>query len=137
MNNLCKHILLLNPPGDQPYLRGGYCSGVSKGMYYYPAIDLVIQSGILAEQFQVSVYDAIVEKATFSDLIEYLKNNGIDVILAVTAHCSWKKDLELLGSIASSFPEVRIFLTGGYLLFQGIRFDRTKSLAPTRKSSRF
>lgn len=118
-------VLLFNPPGDLPYLRGGYCSGVSKGKYYYPAIDLLVQSGYLADHFQVSVYDAIMDKASPEHIIQYLKQHPADVILAVTAHCSWKTDLDMMHMIADHFPGIRLFLTGGYLLFQGQEILKT------------
>ena len=54
-------VLLLNPPGRELYIRGGHCSTASKARYYLPTKDLLIQSGILAQMFDVRVVDAIIE----------------------------------------------------------------------------
>ena len=52
-------VLLLNPPGEKLYQRDMYCSNISKGKYYWPAIDLLILSGILGQSYEVDVLDAV------------------------------------------------------------------------------
>jgi len=48
--------------GDQLYARDKYCTSVSKAVYYWPQVDLILLSGILKNNFDIFVIDAIVEK---------------------------------------------------------------------------
>ena len=55
-------ILLLNPPGDELFLRDYYCSKVSKADYVYQPVDLVVMSGIVSRDgHEMAVIDAIVD----------------------------------------------------------------------------
>lgn len=52
-------ILLLNPPARYKVLRDYYCCTHSKTGYLWHPIDLLVQSGILKDEFDVLVCDAI------------------------------------------------------------------------------
>lgn len=41
-------VILLNPPAEKLYQRDNYNVSISKGDYYWPPIDLIFLSGILA-----------------------------------------------------------------------------------------
>lgn len=108
-------ILLLNPPSRNLSLRDQYCSFSSKSKYYWPPIDLLIQSGILSLKHKVLVYDAIVEKATENQCINYIKKIKPDIILSVTGISSCGEDFDFFAKIKNQ-TNAKIFLSGGFLL---------------------
>ena len=69
-----KKILLLNPPGKKRYLRDQYCSSSAKADYYWPAIDLLVLSGILSRDFNIEVVDAIVQKMSAEQTIRFIED---------------------------------------------------------------
>lgn len=108
-------ILLLNPPNKNLSLRDQYCSFSSKSKYYWPPIDLLIQSGILSTKHDVVAFDAIVEKSTDNQCLEYIKKINPDIILAVTGVSSYCGDFSFFDKVKRSI-ETKIFLSGGFLL---------------------
>ena len=82
-------ILLLNPPGDKLYQRDMYCSAVSKANYYWPAIDLLILSGILGEKYEVHILDAIAEKLEPERCLARIKKENFKAIIFLTGTASW------------------------------------------------
>lgn len=113
-----KRVLLLNPPGDELYLRDNYCSFTSKANYYWPAIDLLAQSGILWEHFDVHVRDALVEKESFADCLRYIEKLAPQVVLLVTGYASKRNDNLFMRQLKQRLPDVRIIVSGGYPFFQ-------------------
>jgi len=113
-----KKVLLLNPPGDRKYLRGGYCTNESKARYYYPASDLIIQSGILRTEFDVDYIDAVADDLDFPECLLRIREGGYYGLLAVTASCSWRRDSDFFTAVRRECGEVRIILSGGFLLHQ-------------------
>lgn len=108
-------VLLLNPPGRRLYLRDQYCSSVSKASYYWPPIDLIITSGIIAGEHEVLVLDAIIEKLSFKKCLDFIKRQNIDFVLFVTGVSSWEEDLQFAQSIKDSCNCILI-ASGGVLL---------------------
>jgi len=111
-------ILLLNPPSDQKHLRGNYCSNVSKGFYYYPAIDLLVQSGILDQPFDITICDAIAERKRENEVLNIITREKYDGIYAVTGSSSRPSDLRFFQKIKEIIPTSRLLVSGGYLLTQ-------------------
>jgi len=109
-------ILILNTPSKQKHLRSNYCSNVSKGRYYYPAIDLLAQSSILSKEFDVSVLDAIAENKDAQFTLDYIDKNNFDGVYALTGSSSRKDDLKFFKSLKEKFPQLKLLITGGYLL---------------------
>ncbi|MFA9454076.1 MAG: hypothetical protein ACERK6_09190, partial [Candidatus Aminicenantaceae bacterium] len=97
-------VLLLNPPGDKLYQRDLYCSNVSKANYYWPSIDLLIQSGILGEAFQVDILDAIVEKLGPDECLAKIRAGGYAAVLFLTGTASWQQDFAFLARIKDGTP---------------------------------
>ncbi|MCB0308048.1 MAG: radical SAM protein [Bdellovibrionales bacterium] len=111
-------ILLINPPANQAHLRGNYCSNVSKGIYYYPAIDLLVQSGILHGAFDIQVLDAIATPKTSKEIFQYIAKESFDGVYAVTGSSSRTEDLVFFSELKQNFPNIRLLVSGGYLLTQ-------------------
>ena len=115
-----KKVLLLNPPGNRPYIRDYYCSHISKGIYYWPGCDLLVLSGILHKDYKVKVLDAIVSKMGFEECLKKIKDMDIDVIIFITGSVSWKEDFAFLEQVKKE-KEVSMVASGDFLLFEGSR----------------
>ncbi|MDD4979714.1 MAG: radical SAM protein [Candidatus Omnitrophica bacterium] len=113
-----KKVLLLNPPGEKRYIRDYYCSKVSKAWYIYPPVDLLILSGILYEQFDVRVIDAIVRKTPVKKCLEEIKDFSPDAIIFLTGAVSKGEDLEFIKKI-KQHSSVLAVASGDYLLEKG------------------
>ena len=118
-----KKILLLNPPGDRPYIRDYYCSHVSKGVYYWPGYDLLVLSGILSKEYRVEVLDAIISRMSFEECFSRIKEMDIDVIIFITGSVSWREDFSFLEKVKKE-KKVLMIASGDFLLFQGSKIMR-------------
>lgn len=132
-------VLLLNPPGDKLYIRESYCSHVSKASYLYHPLDLIIQSGILAQEHEVYALDAIAERLTFEETFKRIARLQPQAILALGGAACWNNDLEfftrlcsrqkdflLIGSGDIFFEEGAKLLTDGEI-FDGFLLDFTSN----------
>ena len=119
-------ILLLNPPGDKQYQRDMYCSGVSKGYYCWPPIDLLVQSGILGQKYDVEILDAIGDKLTPEKCLSQIASEDYTAILFLTGIASWKNDLAFMSRVAGYRKKRRplIIGNGDILLYQSEQFLR-------------
>jgi len=115
-------ILLLNPPGDKLYQRDLYCSAVSKAFYYWPSIDLLIQSGILGERYDVHVLDAIAERLTPEDCTSRIRQADYKAILFLTGTASWRKDLDYISRFKAGPNPPLLIGNGDILLFKAREF---------------
>ena len=73
-------VLLLNPPASVVANRDYYCSKRTKSNYLFQPIDLVMQSGMLAPEHELSALDATARRmppAAALDEIERLKPQAI------------------------------------------------------------
>lgn len=94
-----KKILLLNPPGEKYYIRDCYCSTEAKGRYYWHPLDLLVQSGFLAEHFDVSVLDAVALDLDMETGLKRILEVDPFAVFFVTGQLSWEKDLALLRNV--------------------------------------
>jgi len=85
-------ILLLNPPGDQRYIRDYYCSHISKARYIWHPYDLFVQSGILGEDHDLVALDANIDNLTFAQSARQLDRLDFDTVLMLTGQVSWRND---------------------------------------------
>ncbi|MCG2711192.1 MAG: B12-binding domain-containing radical SAM protein [Candidatus Omnitrophica bacterium] len=109
-----KKILLLNPPGKNKYLRDQYCSSSAKADYYWPAIDLLVLSGIISSHFQVEVLDAIAEKMSAEQTFKFIKNASFSAVCALTSSSSKDEDFLLFNELKKN-RGLKIILNGGFL----------------------
>ena len=102
-------ILLLNPPGDQRYIRDYYCSHISKANYIWHPYDLFVQSGVLSEDHEVVAFDANIDNLSPERTARALSRLEFDTALMLTGQVSWKGDM--------AFAEK--YLTGKTLIATG------------------
>ena len=107
-----KKALLLNPPGDQKYLRDYFCSTISKTGYYWHPIDLLIQSGFLSKHYDVNVMDAIVQGITQESALHSVYEFQPDVILSMTGVLSYEQDMAFLSHVKNMLPSAHLFAIG-------------------------
>ncbi|MGC9326350.1 MAG: B12-binding domain-containing radical SAM protein [Candidatus Hinthialibacter sp.] len=111
-------VLLLNPPGDKPYLRDYYCSHTAKGYYYWHPYDLVVQSGILSRRHEVEFLDAIVNKMSPKRAAAKIQALKPEAIVFLSGGVSWKQDFDFLESL--NVPKnVPVIGTGDVLVSKG------------------
>lgn len=107
-------ILLLNPPGKKKYLRDQYCSSAAKADYYWPAIDLLVLSGILSSHFQVEVLDAIAEDCSVKQTLQFIKGEKFNAVCALTSSASKDEDFSLFNKLKKELG-IAVILNGGFL----------------------
>ncbi len=111
-------VLLLNPPGDKPYLRDYYCSHSAKGYYYWHPYDLVVQSGILSRRHEVEYLDANVDRMDFNKAAEEVWERKPDAIVFLTGGVCWKNDFAFLESL--NLPkQIPVIGTGDVMVSKG------------------
>lgn len=111
-------ILLINPPGDKPYLRDYYCSHTAKGYYYWHPYDLVVQSGILSRHHDVEYLDANVYMMPKAEAKERITSIAPDGIVFLTGGVSWQEDLAFFESL--NIPKhVAVIGTGDVMVSKG------------------
>ncbi len=111
-------VLLLVPPGPGIYIRDNYCSYSSKADYYWPPIDLVVQSGILRDCAEISVLDATAERLNPTDALDAAEALKPDVVLFITGPASIDQDLAFITNLKSR-TGAHIYGSGGNLTFWG------------------
>lgn len=98
-------VLLLNPPGDRPYLRDYYCSSISKTGYYWHPIDLLVLSASLSAQgLGVSVLDAIADAKDETVSRRIVEAYDPDAVIFLTGATSWPSDARFMRTVAARKP---------------------------------
>lgn len=113
-----KNILLLNPPWiNNRLIRDCYCSHTTKGAYLYPPLDLVMLSGILAKNHNISLLDSIAEKLDYEKTKDRINNIKPEIIVSLTSSISFKEDLNLLEGLKKHL-NCKIILMGDIAYFK-------------------
>jgi anaerobic magnesium-protoporphyrin IX monomethyl ester cyclase len=94
-----KRVLLLNPPGDDLYIRDLYCSNTSKANYYWVPIDILVLSGMLSDAYEIKVIDAIVERRKPASVIAEIAQFRPDAVISLTGSASWEGDAAFFQAI--------------------------------------
>ncbi len=111
-------VLLLNPPGDKPYLRDYYCSHTAKANYYWHPYDLVVQSGILSRRHEVEFLDANCLGFSFNETAQRIHDISPDALVFLTGGVCWKNDFDFLETL--NLPQhVPVIGTGDVLVSKG------------------
>jgi len=100
-------VLLLNPPGTKNYIRDYFCSKLSKSYYISPPVTLLMLSGILAEQHELIVLDAMVEAISRNQCLERIRAARPEVIITLVGAASWDEDHAFLEAVKAA--------TGAYI----------------------
>lgn len=118
---MSKKILLINPPPHNKikFIRSGYCNSVSKAGYYWAPIDLLCQSGILKNNYDVRIIDAAGENWNERKVFEKINEHGkFDGMIFLTSLASKEMDFDFLRKIKEVVQIDKVLLSGGYLLFE-------------------
>lgn len=110
-------ILLLNPPGDDVYIRDYFCSKTTKSNYLFHPIDLVMLSGTLSTEHEVVVLDAIAERIDRAEARKRIDRLAPDVVVSLVGAVSWDEDRAFLGQIAEI---ARVFAIGDICQEDGV-----------------
>lgn len=94
-------VLLLNPPGEQVYIRDYFCSKTTKSNYLFHPIDLVVLSGTLAAHHDVAVLDCIAERLSPQAARARIEALAPDVIVSLVGSVSWNQDKAFLADQAA------------------------------------
>ncbi len=87
-------VILLVPPGKKRYLRDYYCGKVSKASYYTQPTDLVIQSGLLSQGFDVEVFDLQARPKLTEQFLDIIFKSPPKAMYSITGSASWGEDIE-------------------------------------------
>lgn len=106
-------VLLLNPPGRRIYIRDYLCSKTTKSNYLFHPVDLVVLSGLLAEEHEVSVLDCMAERLPPAEALVRIQTAAPEVCVMLVGAVSWEED-RVFGE-ALSGTGIRILAIGDIL----------------------
>ena len=107
------HVLLLNPPGREIYVRDYFCSKTTKSNYHFHPVDLLALSGTLSSRHTVSVLDCIAEELSPEEAQRRIDLEAPDAIISLVGSVSWEEDRRFLAE--QSARGRRIFGIGDIL----------------------
>jgi len=89
-------VLLLNPPCTSKVVRACYCSSVSKADYLFHPTDLVMMSGYLDRDHEVSALDCIARRMRPAAALRRIEAERPDAVVALVGCASWPEDVAFL-----------------------------------------
>lgn len=113
-----KKVLLLNPPGDELYLRDYFCSKISKSGYLYHPTDLLTLSGAMSQRFEVHVCDAIAEKRSYDGCLRDVRDLAPDFLVFITGSVSFGKDMDFIQTLRAETPSIQKVMGIGDIFFE-------------------
>jgi len=120
-----KRVLLLNPPAPELVIRDYYCSKTTKSNYLFQPIDLVLQSGRLAQHFDVSVIDAVADRLDEAACRERIRQLRPEAILFLTGAVSWTYDFPFLRRVKEDLGGATTLIgSGDIFLGDGVQWLR-------------
>lgn len=110
-------LLLLNPPGQRVYLRDYFCSKVSQADYLNQPIDFVYLSGLLREQYEIHLHDAIVERCSVAKSLRFVHDLQPTAIIGLIGSVSYEEDVAFYHALAAQ-TTAPLLLIGDVLIEQ-------------------
>jgi len=107
-----KKVLLLNPPGRKLYIRDYFCSKVSQADYIPHPLDLVILSGIIAEEYEVELLDAMVSRMPEAAALASARAAEPFAIISMFGAASFGEDLGFARKLREALPSVKLIGIG-------------------------
>ena len=101
-------ILLLNPPAEKRYIRDYYCSKSSKTNYIFEPIDLLMLSGILSQDNDVYLCDAIVDRMKPEECLKKIVEISPDAIIWLSGIVSWPEDFRFMSLVRKKLNFISI-----------------------------
>jgi hypothetical protein len=108
-------VLLLNPPSTRVVIRDYLCSKTTKSNYLFHPIDLVVLSGLVAEQHEALVLDAVAERLSTRAARARIRASAPDVVVSLVGSVSWDEDRVFLARVAEGPTRPRILSLGDVL----------------------
>jgi len=105
-------ILMLNPPFHKRYSRQSRSPCVTKGgTFYYPYF-LAYATGVLDEEFDVKLIDAVASDLLRSDIVKRALDFSPELVVIDTSTPSIKNDVLVADEIKNVLPDAHINLVG-------------------------
>jgi radical SAM superfamily enzyme YgiQ (UPF0313 family) len=98
-------------------IRDYYCSKTTKSNYIFEPVDLLMQSGRLAERYQVALIDAVVDRMSPDACLAAIEAFRPDAILFLSGAISWTYDFPFLESVKKKLGS-QLILVGSGDIFQ-------------------
>ncbi len=117
-----KRVLLLNPPGSRLYIREYYCSKVSQADNLLHPIDLVILSGILSQEHEVSFIDAIANNLSPDRALAQVVEYRPEAIVCLFGSVSLHEDFPWISRVKEALPETLIIGSGDIFMEKGAKY---------------
>lgn len=112
--------MLLNPPGQQTYIRDYYCSKLSRTGYTFPPIDLLHAGAQFAAQgWHCQAIDAIVEQLSIEQTLAAIKASRAKVVFTLVGAVSVDEDGEFLKGLRTRLPDLTLIGSGDVLREHG------------------
>lgn len=106
------NVILLNPPGRRRYVRSYYCGSTSKSGYLFQPLDLLMLSGIIMEEHDISVVDCVAEKLTPRDAVKRVAALRPEVAVCLVSVVSWEEDVDFLRGLKKEIPSLKVIANG-------------------------
>jgi radical SAM superfamily enzyme YgiQ (UPF0313 family) len=118
-----KRVLLLNPPSPELVIRDYYCSKTTKSNYIFEPVDLLMQSGRLAERYDVKLVDAVVDRMSPEAALAVIESYRPDAILFLSGAISWTYDFPFLETVKKKLgPQTLLIGTGDIFQEDAVRW---------------
>ncbi len=108
-----KRVLLLNPPAPELVIRDYYCSKTTKSNYIFEPVDLLMQSGRLAERYEVALIDAVVDGMSPDACLGAIEAFAPDAVFFLSGAISWTYDFPFLESVKNRLGPGTILVGSG------------------------
>jgi radical SAM superfamily enzyme YgiQ (UPF0313 family) len=116
-------VALVNPPYPHLVLRCGYCSTFSKSDYYWPPLDIIIQSGFMDRAgHEMKVFDFNIAGTDREKALQEVASYAPDGVFMLVGSGSWKADVGFAGELKSRLPGARVVVSGGPPLYNPEEF---------------
>lgn len=124
--NATRSVLLLNPPGQNIYIRDYYCSKLSRTGYTFPPIDLLHMGAVFnAHGWTTSAIDAIVQKLAVEETLAMVERTSAAVIFILVGAVSVDEDAAFLRQLRQRVPKTVLIGSGDVLREHGKKWVET------------
>lgn len=124
--NATRSVLLLNPPGQNIYIRDYYCSKLSRTGYTFPPIDLLHMGAVFnAHGWTTSAIDAIVQELGVEETLAMVARSSADVIFILVGAVSVDEDAAFLRELRLRAPKTVLIGSGDVLREHGKKWVET------------
>ncbi len=110
-----KRVVLVNPPNEKTILRDMYSSTISKGLYNWPCTDLLVISGVLKDEFDVTFLDANTLRMSLGETLERIAVIDPLAVVCAIGNSVKNDDYDFIRRLRERIQSITICGTGGIL----------------------